>query len=111
MDGCDGPSQGLTSRLQRLLVPSADAAEPHAAATTTGSSKGLTNSKASTKKSAGTTKQATPGQDFLTGLVSGAVAGMSVDLILFPLDTVKTRLQARAGSKFSLEIFKVVVEV
>ena len=36
---------------------------------------------------------ATPGQAFLTGLLSGAVAGITVDLTLFPLDTIKTRLQ------------------
>ncbi len=28
---------------------------------------------------------------------SGATAGTSVDLILFPLDTVKTRLQSKIG--------------
>lgn len=36
---------------------------------------------------------ATPGQAFVTGLLSGAVAGITVDLTLFPLDTIKTRLQ------------------
>ncbi|KAJ2768381.1 hypothetical protein IWQ56_002338 [Coemansia nantahalensis] len=30
-------------------------------------------------------------------LASGALAGMTVDMALFPLDTIKTRLQARAG--------------
>ncbi|CAM9541992.1 unnamed protein product, partial [Chrysoparadoxa australica] len=45
-------------------------------------------------------------ESFLIGLGSGAVAGTTVDLILFPLDTVKTRLQATAGAKFSLKIFK-----
>ena len=30
-------------------------------------------------------------------LQSGACAGMSVDVILFPLDTIKTRLQSEAG--------------
>jgi solute carrier family 25 S-adenosylmethionine transporter 26 len=29
---------------------------------------------------------------------AGAIAGMSVDLALFPLDTIKTRLQATVGS-------------
>ena len=29
-----------------------------------------------------------------TWLVSGAFAGMSVDLVLFPIDTLKTRLQS-----------------
>lgn len=30
-------------------------------------------------------------------LISGAVAGLAVDLILFPLDTIKTRLQSKEG--------------
>ncbi|XP_033110114.1 S-adenosylmethionine mitochondrial carrier protein-like isoform X1 [Anneissia japonica] len=34
---------------------------------------------------------------FLISLVSGGCAGMSVDLALFPLDTVKTRLQSTDG--------------
>jgi Mitochondrial carrier protein len=43
---------------------------------------------------------------FITGLLSGAVAGTTVDLVLFPLDTVKTRLQAKAGTKVGLGLFK-----
>lgn len=43
---------------------------------------------------------------FVTGLLSGAVAGTTVDLILYPLDTVKTRLQATAGAKLSVSTFK-----
>lgn len=43
---------------------------------------------------------------FITGLLSGAVAGTTVDLILYPLDTVKTRLQATAGAKLSVSTFK-----
>ncbi|OLL22521.1 putative mitochondrial carrier protein PET8 [Neolecta irregularis DAH-3] len=34
---------------------------------------------------------------FLTSLVAGAMAGTAVDLLLFPLDTIKTRLQAQEG--------------
>eukprot|EP00617_Octactis_speculum_P005366 CAMPEP_0185774910 /NCGR_PEP_ID=MMETSP1174-20130828/80403_1 /TAXON_ID=35687 /ORGANISM="Dictyocha speculum, Strain CCMP1381" /LENGTH=269 /DNA_ID=CAMNT_0028462309 /DNA_START=9 /DNA_END=818 /DNA_ORIENTATION=- len=34
---------------------------------------------------------------FVTALLSGGVAGMSVDIALFPLDTIKTRLQAPQG--------------
>ncbi|KAJ1954741.1 S-adenosylmethionine transporter, partial [Dispira parvispora] len=34
-------------------------------------------------------------------LVSGGVAGMAVDTALFPLDTIKTRLQSRAGFRGS----------
>ena len=29
---------------------------------------------------------------FLTSLISGGIAGTSVDVALFPLDTIKTRL-------------------
>lgn len=43
---------------------------------------------------------------FVTGLLSGAVAGTTVDLVLYPLDTVKTRLQATAGAKLSIKTFK-----
>jgi solute carrier family 25 S-adenosylmethionine transporter 26 len=35
--------------------------------------------------------------DFTTYLLSGAVAGTSVDVVLFPLDTIKTRMQSAAG--------------
>ncbi|OAA49121.1 Mitochondrial carrier protein PET8 [Beauveria brongniartii RCEF 3172] len=34
---------------------------------------------------------------FRTALIAGAVAGTTVDLSLFPLDTLKTRLQSSAG--------------
>jgi len=38
---------------------------------------------------------------FLHALISGGVAGTSVDVALFPLDTIKTRLQSSAGFKAS----------
>jgi len=34
---------------------------------------------------------------FLVSLLSGAAAGTGVDIILFPLDTIKTRLQSKLG--------------
>jgi len=34
---------------------------------------------------------------FLTSLVAGGLAGTSVDISLFPLDTIKTRLQSQVG--------------
>ncbi|XP_070789643.1 mitochondrial S-adenosylmethionine carrier protein isoform X2 [Pituophis catenifer annectens] len=37
--------------------------------------------------------------DFLVSLVAGGLAGVCVDLTLFPLDTVKTRLQSPQGFK------------
>ncbi|XP_032987556.1 S-adenosylmethionine mitochondrial carrier protein isoform X2 [Rhinolophus ferrumequinum] len=37
------------------------------------------------------------GPGFTASLVAGGVAGVSVDLILFPLDTIKTRLQSPQG--------------
>ncbi|XP_067907672.1 mitochondrial S-adenosylmethionine carrier protein [Heterodontus francisci] len=37
------------------------------------------------------------GREFLASLVAGGVAGMCVDLTLFPLDTMKTRLQSPQG--------------
>ncbi|XP_048347669.1 S-adenosylmethionine mitochondrial carrier protein [Sphaerodactylus townsendi] len=38
-------------------------------------------------------------REFLASLTAGGLAGMCVDLILFPLDTVKTRLQSPQGFK------------
>jgi solute carrier family 25 S-adenosylmethionine transporter 26 len=35
--------------------------------------------------------------NFLTALVAGGLAGTSVDVALFPIDTLKTRLQAPQG--------------
>jgi solute carrier family 25 S-adenosylmethionine transporter 26 len=58
----------------------------------------------------GAEKAAAVGQSqaeaFTTGLLSGAAAGATVDLILFPLDTIKTRLQAKAGAKLTVGMFK-----
>jgi solute carrier family 25 S-adenosylmethionine transporter 26 len=34
---------------------------------------------------------------FLAALISGGIAGTSVDVALYPLDTIKTRLQSSAG--------------
>ncbi|KAH9898624.1 mitochondrial carrier [Xylariomycetidae sp. FL2044] len=38
-----------------------------------------------------------PSPPFTTALLAGGIAGTTVDLSLFPLDTLKTRLQSRAG--------------
>mmetsp|Transcript_11816 Transcript_11816/g.15438 ORF Transcript_11816/g.15438 Transcript_11816/m.15438 type:complete len:342 (+) Transcript_11816:135-1160(+) len=46
----------------------------------------------------GTDSEDATADSFVTGLISGAAAGITVDLVLFPLDTIKTRLQARANS-------------
>uniref|UniRef100_H2Y959 Mitochondrial S-adenosylmethionine carrier protein n=1 Tax=Ciona savignyi TaxID=51511 RepID=H2Y959_CIOSA len=35
--------------------------------------------------------------EWTAALVSGAVAGLSVDITLFPVDTIKTRLQSKGG--------------
>ena len=40
---------------------------------------------------------APPPPSFLTALVAGGMAGTSVDVALFPIDTVKTRLQSPQG--------------
>lgn len=34
---------------------------------------------------------------FTTALIAGGMAGMSVDIVLFPIDTIKTRLQSPVG--------------
>lgn len=41
---------------------------------------------------------------YLVGIISGAIAGTVVDFVLFPLDTLKTRLQSGAPVKTGLEI-------
>ncbi|DBA02405.1 TPA: hypothetical protein N0F65_007224 [Lagenidium giganteum] len=38
-----------------------------------------------------------PSRGFVASLLGGAVAGTSVDIALFPLDTIKTRLQSAEG--------------
>ncbi|KAF1330136.1 S-adenosylmethionine mitochondrial carrier protein, partial [Globisporangium splendens] len=40
---------------------------------------------------------AAQGKGFIPSLLGGAVAGTSVDIALFPLDTIKTRLQSAEG--------------
>ena len=39
---------------------------------------------------------------FIVGMLSGAIAGATTDMLLFPIDTIKTRLQSKAGITFSL---------
>ena len=34
---------------------------------------------------------------FVTALLAGAASGLSVDLLFFPIDTIKTRLQSAEG--------------
>ncbi|KAK0780637.1 S-adenosylmethionine transporter [Friedmanniomyces endolithicus] len=47
--------------------------------------------------------QSTPLIDspYLRSLIAGGLAGTTVDLSLFPLDTLKTRLQSAAGFRAS----------
>jgi len=47
---------------------------------------------------------ATSAQSLLGGMISGAIAGAAVDLVLYPIDTVKTRLQTRNTVKFDIEL-------
>jgi hypothetical protein len=42
-----------------------------------------------------------PQRSFINPLLSGGMAGFSVDVLLFPLDTVKTRLQLPPRTKHS----------
>ncbi|KAI1636763.1 mitochondrial carrier domain-containing protein [Biscogniauxia mediterranea] len=44
-----------------------------------------------------TTTTTSTNPPFTTALLAGGIAGTTVDLSLFPLDTLKTRLQSRAG--------------
>ena len=47
--------------------------------------------------SGGSSSDSRPPATMLCALLSGAVAGASVDTALFPLDTIKTRMQSEAG--------------
>ena len=38
-----------------------------------------------------------PEPSFTSSLISGGMAGVAVDITLFPLDTIKTRLQSKQG--------------
>eukprot|EP00871_Galdieria_phlegrea_P000826 jgi/Galph1/1744/GphlegSOOS_G409.1 len=64
------------------------------------------NKSRSTMNVAEKTQQLSPLSTFQVGLISGAVAGAVVDFILFPLDTLKTRLQMRKGVKLTPQIFQ-----
>lgn len=43
------------------------------------------------------TSSSKPEPSFITALVAGGCAGTSVDVALFPIDTLKTRLQSPHG--------------
>ena len=56
--------------------------------------------------SANNDKDELPAREVLKlGMISGAAAGTIVDFVLFPLDTIKTRLQTK-GVKLGADIFK-----
>ncbi|KAJ1489493.1 hypothetical protein T484DRAFT_1779837 [Baffinella frigidus] len=45
------------------------------------------------------------GRTLVDGMLAGAVAGAAVDLALYPLDTVKTRLQTKTGAPSFQELY------
>lgn len=47
-----------------------------------------------------------PVRTFQIGMLAGAVAGFTVDAVLFPLDTLKTRLQMAGNAAARKELFK-----
>eukprot|EP00624_Nannochloropsis_granulata_P006753 evm.model.NODE_51229_length_18078_cov_23.847383.4 len=52
-----------------------------------------------------------PDQQLMLSVLSQLdILGITVDLTLFPLDTIKTRLQASANTKFSLDLLKGVYD-
>ena len=55
----------------------------------------MTDSSSSSSSSSSTTADAKEG--IFLSLLSGGAAGLSVDVVLFPLDTLKTRLQSAEG--------------
>jgi len=57
------------------------------------------------KKHRTTVRSLPPSESFRVGLISGAAAGTIADLVLFPLDTLKTRLQV-PGSRLGAQTFR-----
>ncbi|KAL9932097.1 hypothetical protein V8E36_009158 [Tilletia maclaganii] len=53
----------------------------------------------SSSTSAGSSASAAvrPAPAFTTSLIAGALSGLAVDIIFFPIDTIKTRLQSKQG--------------
>lgn len=46
---------------------------------------------------------------FFTSLISGACAGIATDIVFFPIDTIKTRLQAKGGFSQMVDIMEFIV--
>jgi solute carrier family 25 (mitochondrial S-adenosylmethionine transporter), member 26 len=67
--------------------------------TTTESSSAATSATVtkSTTTTSTTTTTSSSSPSFLTALIAGGLAGTSVDVALFPIDTIKTRLQSPQG--------------
>lgn len=82
-----------------MIVPPAGAAE-------SGSSSSGSADASKKKQQQAAVPAPTTAQLFVTGMLSGAIAGMSVDLTLFPLDTVKTRLQAASKPPLGAKLFE-----
>ena len=59
-------------------------------------SNGYTNNQ-NDHRPASTTTSSTMTPSFFTALIAGGVAGTSVDCALFPIDTLKTRMQSPQG--------------
>lgn len=48
---------------------------------------------------------------FAVSLLSGGMAGFAVDVLLFPLDTVKTRLQVTSLSFLPHNLMKLIINI
>lgn len=66
----------------------------------------FTVSDAKSKRGSGGPAVLNPTRTFQLGMMSGAAAGFAVDAILFPLDTLKTRLQMAANAPARQALFK-----
>ena len=57
----------------------------------------VTNDSSSSSSSSSSTTDEQKPVSFFTALICGGMAGTSVDVALFPIDTLKTRLQSPQG--------------
>ncbi|KAI9343854.1 S-adenosylmethionine transporter [Zopfochytrium polystomum] len=78
-----------------LMIPSSSSTSSSSSTTFTTTTTAAATAATTTTSATVATQPAAP--SFLQALVAGGVAGTSVDTVLFPLDTIKTRLQSKQG--------------
>ncbi|KAG7344593.1 mitochondrial carrier protein [Nitzschia inconspicua] len=80
-----------------LLATSSSSSPPTTTSLKDEVSSSLSSSSSSSTSSSTPPPIPPPPTNFLTALIAGGLAGTSVDVALFPIDTIKTRLQSPQG--------------